>query len=221
MTKRRSAVFDLDGTLTDSKPGILGCLTKALAAHRVPWTGPLDWFIGPPADQSLRRLMPEADEASRFALLTDYRHCYDATGWQENAVYPGVPALLESLLASDWKLFVCTSKREDFTLRILQKFDLSRYFSAVYADKAQSLQHSKIALLRQLLEEQSLDKAQTVMIGDRHFDIDAARGNGIHSIAVTYGYGSCEELAAAGPDHTCHTVQEILPAIVGLGAGIR
>ena len=94
---RGSAIFDLDGTLTDSKPGILGCLTNALEAHHIAWTGPLDWFIGPPADQSLRRLMPDADEPRRAALLHDYRLCYDATGWQENSVYPGVHEVLQNL----------------------------------------------------------------------------------------------------------------------------
>ena len=96
---RRSAIFDLDGTLTDSKPGILGCLTNTLEAHGIAWTGPLDWFIGPPADYSMRRLMPDADEPRRAALLHDYRLCYAATGWQENSVYPGVHAVLQSLQA--------------------------------------------------------------------------------------------------------------------------
>jgi len=211
MMMRRSAIFDLDGTLTDSKPGILGCLTNALEAHRIAWTGPLDWFIGPPADQSLRRLMPDADGPRRAALPHDYRLCYDATGWAENSVYPGVPAVLQSLQASGWQLLVCTSKREDFAARILEKFDLSRYFLAVYADTAGSLHHTKTALLRRLLEEQSLDAATTCMVGDRNFDIEAARANGVTSIGVTYGYGTSEELASARPDHTCHAVEDLLP----------
>ena len=216
MGMRKSAIFDLDGTLTDSKPGILGCLTNALDAHRIAWTGPLDWFIGPPADQSLRRLMPDADEPSRAALLHDYRLCYDATGWAENSVYPGVPEMLRSLHDSGWQLFVCTSKREDFALRILEKFSLSRYFLALYADTIGSLHHSKTALLRRLLEEQSLDPATTFMVGDRNFDIEAARANGVTSIAVTYGYGTSEELEAARPDHTCDTVEDLLPIFLAL-----
>jgi phosphoglycolate phosphatase len=211
MTTRLSAIFDLDGTLTDSKPGILGCLTNALEAHCITWTGPLDWFIGPPADQSLRRLMPDADEPRRAALLHDYRLCYDATGWAENSVYPGVPAVLQSLQASGWQLFVCTSKRADFAARILEKFDLSRYFLAVYADTAGSLHHTKTALLRRPLEEQSLGPATTCMVGDRSFYIEAARANGVTSIAVTYGYGTSEELASARPGHTCHAVEDLLP----------
>jgi phosphoglycolate phosphatase len=219
MTLRRSAIFDLDGTLTDSKPGILGCLTSALEAHRIAWTGPLDWFIGPPAGQSVRRLMPDADEARRAALLHDYRLCYDATGWQENSVYPGVHGLLQSLSALGWQLFVCTSKREDFTARILEKFALSRYFLAVYADTAGSLHHTKTALLRRLLEEQSLDPANTFMVGDRNFDIEAARANGVSSIAVTYGYGTSEELDSARPDHTCHAVEDLLPIFSAITPG--
>jgi phosphoglycolate phosphatase len=211
MMMRRSAIFDLDGTLTDSKPGILGCLTSALAAHRIPWTGPLDWFIGPPADQSLRRLMPDSDEPRRAALLHDYRSCYDATGWEENSVYPGVHVVLQSLQAWGWQLFVCTSKREDFALRILEKFALNRYFLAVYADTVGSLHHSKTALLRRLLEEQSLDPAAAYMVGDRNFDIEAARANGVTSIAVTYGYGTLEELESARPGYTCKTVEDLLP----------
>jgi phosphoglycolate phosphatase len=218
MMMRRAAIFDLDGTLTDSKPGILGCLTNALDAHRIAWSGPLDWFIGPPADQSMRRLMPDADEPSRAALLHDYRLCYAATGWGENSVYPGVHAVLQSLQDSGWQLFVCTSKREDFAVRILEKFSLRPYFLAVYADTVGSIHHTKTDLLRRLLEEQSLDPATTSMVGDRTFDIEAARANGVTSIAVTYGYGTSEELESARPDHTCNAVEDLLPIFLALAA---
>jgi phosphoglycolate phosphatase len=216
MMMRRSAIFDLDGTLTDSKAGILGCLTSTLDAYGIPWTGPLDWFIGPPADYSLRRLMPDADEPHRDALLHDYRLCYAARGWAENSVYPGVHVMLQSLQASGWQLFLCNSKREDFTARILEKFALSPYFLAVYADAPGSLHHTKTALLRRLLEEQSLDPATTFMVGDRNFDIEAARANGVTSIAVTYGYGTSEELDTARPDHTCNAVEDLLSIFSGL-----
>jgi phosphoglycolate phosphatase len=218
MMPHKNAIFDLDGTLTDSKPGILGCLRKALEFHHIPWTEPLDWFIGPPAEQSLRRLMPDADESHRLTLLRDYRKCYDATGWAENSVYPGIYETLESLKHSGWEMFVCTAKREDFTLRILEKFRLGGYFRAVYADKETSIHHSKTTLLRRLLEEQRLDKNATLMIGDRHFDMEAAHKNEVTAVAVTYGYGTAEELAACTPHYTCHTVKEILPVLTGIAA---
>ncbi len=213
MRMHRTAIFDLDGTLTDSKPGILGCLTKALEANGVAWTGPLDWFIGPPAEQSWHRLMPVADESHRAALIRDYRSCYNATGWVENSVYPGIHTVLESLRNSGWQLFVCTSKRQEAAVRILDRFDLTRYFLAVYGDTPGSVHHSKTALLRRLLEEQSLDPASSCMIGDRNFDIEAAGANGVTSIAVTYGYGRRQELASARPDYTCHAVEDLLPIL--------
>jgi phosphoglycolate phosphatase len=216
MTKRKTVIFDLDGTLTDSKPGILGCLTEALDSHGIHWSGPLDWFIGPPADQSLRRLMPDANDPQRLALLRDYRQCYDDRGWAENAVYPGIYDLLDSLKAADWQMFVCTSKRDHFTERILEKFDLRRYFVGVYADTGHAA-HSKTNLLRQLLEEQNVAATGTFMVGDRKFDIEAARANGLISIAVAYGYGTPEEFATAQPDYTCLTVEDILPTLSSLG----
>jgi phosphoglycolate phosphatase len=164
--------------------------------------------------------MPDADELRRAALLHDYRMCYDATGWQQNSVYPGIHAVLQTLQTSSWRLFVCTSKREDFALRILDEFDLSRYFLGVYADTPGSLQHSKTALLRRLLEEQSLDPATTIMVGDRNFDIEAARANGVTSIAVTYGYGASEELESARPDYTCNAVEDLLPIFSALATPI-
>jgi phosphoglycolate phosphatase len=196
MMMRRSAIFDLDGTLTDSKPGILGCLTSALDAHRIPWTGPLDWFIGPPAGLSLRRLMPDADETRRAALLHDYRLCYDATGWEENSVYPGVPAVF----AESPGLGLATL-RVHLQARRFRPAD-PRKILALYADTVGSLHHTKTALLRRLLEEQYLDPATACMVGDRNFDIEAARANGVTSIAVTYGYGTREEIESARPDYT-------------------
>ncbi len=100
--------------------------------------------------------------------------------------------------------------------RILEKFDLSRYFRAVYADTVGSVQHSKTELLGRLIKEQSLDRTATCMVGDRYFDIEAARANGVTSIAVIYGYGTPGELEAAHPDYTCKAVEDLLPIITSL-----
>ncbi|HEY0760689.1 MAG TPA: HAD-IA family hydrolase [Acidisarcina sp.] len=212
MTNKLAVVFDLDGTLTDSKPGVVNCLRKALTASGTPWDGPLDWFIGPPIQQSIVRLMPDGDDAARSVLIRHYRECYDRTGWADNAVYAGVPELLQTLRARGNRLFLCTSKPERFTLRILEKFALDQYFISVYSDREQK-PHSKVDLLANLLEEQGLNPAAAVMVGDRHFDIEAATINGLHSIAVTYGYGSAGELEEARPTAICSTPLEVLSAI--------
>jgi phosphoglycolate phosphatase len=205
----RSIIFDLDGTLTDSRAGILGCLEKALRAHNIAWKGPLDWFIGPPAGQSFAKLMPDSDPAYRTQVLKHYRACYAERGWTENAVYPGIRELLTSLQERGAVLYLCTSKREEFTHRILDHFALAAFFSGVVADRATSAHHDKADLLRELLEGHEIDRESAVMIGDREFDILAARAIGVASIAVGYGFGSAEELAEGAPDATCVTVAEL------------
>src|ERR1700748_1018790 len=127
----RTIIFDLDGTLTDSRPGILGCLEAALRAHNIAWEGSLAWFIGPPAGQSFARLMPNSEPAFRTQVLKHYRACYAAKGWTENEVYPGIPELLTTLRERGVILYLCTSKRIEFTQRILDHFALAQFFSGV------------------------------------------------------------------------------------------
>jgi phosphoglycolate phosphatase len=204
-----SIIFDLDGTLTDSRRGILGCLEGALRAYNVAWQGSLAWFIGPPAGQSLARLMPDSEPAFRTQVLQHYRACYAATGWTQNAVYPGIRELLTTLRERGVVLYLCTSKREEFTRRILDYFALTHFFSGVVADRAASEHHDKADLLRELLAKHQIDQTDAVMVGDRQFDILAARTMGVASIAVSYGFGSAAELAECRPDATCDTVEAL------------
>ena len=205
----RTAIFDLDGTLTDSRPGILNCLQAALRGHGIAWQGSLDWFIGPPAGQSFARLMPTREEAFRSRVLQHYRACYAATGWAENAVYAGIPELLTALRARGVALYLCTSKRDDFARRILDHFTLTAFFAGIVADRGASENHDKADLLTELLQGHSIDPATAVMIGDREFDILAARATGLRSVAVGYGFGSQEELVDVQPDHFCASVEEL------------
>ncbi|MGC1462596.1 MAG: HAD hydrolase-like protein [Terracidiphilus sp.] len=190
-------IFDLDGTLTDSKPGILGCLSKVLQARGISHQGPLDRFIGPPVEEWVVDLLPNGSEAERLALARDYRACYDREGWQNNSVFPGVREMLADLRRQGFPLYVCTSKQQHFALRILDAFQLSGLFTAIYGDKMEYTSHSKIDLLANILRERSLDPAAAWMIGDRSFDIHAARANRLRSLAAGWGYGSPQEYAQA------------------------
>ena len=192
-----SLIFDLDGTLTDSKPGILGCLREVLDARGMQDTGPLDRFIGPPVEQWAEELLPQGTSEDRAALAREYRACYDRVGWSNNSVFPGVEAMLAQLHAGKFPLYVCTSKQEHFAVRILETFGLAHFFTAIYGDKAAYASHSKIDLLARILAERGLSRESAWMVGDRTFDIDAAHANNIRCLTVEWGYGTAEEWAQA------------------------
>jgi phosphoglycolate phosphatase len=190
-------IFDLDGTLTDSKPGILGCLRKAIDARGLGDQGPLDRFVGPPVEEWAAELLPEGSEEERTALARDYRSCYDREGWKNNSVYAGVREMLTELHRQGFALYVCTSKQQHFAKRILDYFELSGLFVAIYGDKAEYASHSKVDLLAALLRDCSLEKDSVWMIGDRIHDIQAAHENTIPCLAAGWGYGPDEETALA------------------------
>jgi phosphoglycolate phosphatase len=190
-------IFDLDGTLTDSKPGIVGCLRKVLDAWNLGDNSPLERFVGPPVEEWTAELLPNAPEESRVALARDYRACYDREGWSNNSVYPGVREMLTQLRDQGFSLFVCTSKQQHFAVRILDLFNLTGFFTAIYGDKVEFTSHSKTGLLASLLREHALDPDATWMIGDRIFDIEAAHANNLRCLAVAWGYGPPAECAKA------------------------
>jgi phosphoglycolate phosphatase len=190
-------IFDLDGTLTDSKPGILGCLRKVLDERGMPDPGPLDRFIGPPVEEWVTYLLPGGTQQEHDALANDYRACYDREGWSNNSVFPGIRVMLTRLHAAGFPLYICTSKRHHFAIRILDAFELSPFFAAIYGDKAEYASHSKVDLLATILRERSLGHASAWMIGDRSFDFEAARANSVRSIAAGWGYGAAAEWALA------------------------
>ncbi len=190
-------IFDLDGTLTDSKPGILGCLREVLAARAIHDAGPLDRFVGPPVEEWATELLPHGSPDDRLALARDYRACYDRVGWSNNALFPGIAELLLRLEREGLPLYVCTSKQHHFAVRILEHFGIARCFKAIYGDRADYPSHNKGDLLARLLAEQAILPARAWMVGDRTFDFDAARVNGVRSLAAGWGYGSPQEYAQA------------------------
>jgi phosphoglycolate phosphatase len=190
-------IFDLDGTLTDSKPGIIGCLRKAIEARNMGDQGSLDRFIGPPVEEWVVDLLPNGSEEERTALARDYRACYDREGWRNNSVFPGVREMLLELHRQGFPLYVCTSKQQHFAVRILDAFELSALFTAIYGDEAEYTSHSKVDLLANILSENSLASDSTWMIGDRSYDIDAAHANQLRCLAAGWGYGTPEECAQA------------------------
>jgi len=210
-SSRPALIFDLDGTLTDSMPGIVGCLSKVLEAWHIDPRGPLERFVGPPVEEWTTDLLPEGTDQARAALARDYRACYDREGWKNNSVYAGVAEMLTELKQRGFPLYVCTSKQQHFAVRILDLFGLSTQFTAIYGDKAEYASHSKQDLLARLLQDHALVPENAWMIGDRIFDIRAGRANGVRCLAAGWGYGPPEECAQA--DAIAYTPATVLALV--------
>ncbi|MDR1191393.1 MAG: HAD hydrolase-like protein [Verrucomicrobiales bacterium] len=194
-------LFDLDGTLIDSGPGIINSIRHALAelGREPPSAAALRWCVGPPLTVIFQRLLRADDPALIASAVAAYRRRYQAGGMFEAAVYPGIPAALARLKARGPRLYVATSKPEIFARQILTHFGLARYFTAIHGSALDGARADKTALIAHALTVTNPPRARALMVGDRATDILGARRNGLRAAAVTYGYGVWSELAAARP----------------------
>ncbi|MBR1217914.1 HAD family hydrolase [Bradyrhizobium sp. U87765 SZCCT0131] len=207
--------FDLDGTLTDPKPGITRSIQYALRKldRPVPSEDDLTWCIGPPLRASFVTLLGGEEFADRGVEL--YRERFADTGLYENAVYPGIEATLSALQATGLTLFVATSKPRVFAERIIDHFALRGYFTRVFGSELDGTRVDKGHLLAYALAETGVDPARAVMIGDRSHDVVGAAKNGLRAIGVTYGYGSASELTGAGAASLCASPEDVLDRVMG------
>jgi phosphoglycolate phosphatase len=205
--------FDLDGTLTDPKPGITRSIQYALdklGQPTIPAEDELTWCIGPPLRASFVKLL---GEGSADLAVAHYRERFSDIGLYENAVYAGVEDVLTALRQSGHRLFVATSKAHVYATRIIDHFDLRQYFERVFGSELDGTRADKSDLLAYALKTTSVDSSRATMIGDRSHDMIGARNNGIRGIGVLYGYGSEQELTAAGAACLCATPKAVLDCI--------
>jgi len=201
----QNVIFDLDGTLVDSRPGIVAGLRHALRhlGHELPADAVLDWAIGPPLAEVMARLLVPFGDARAGEAVLHYRRWYAAVGLFDARPYPGIVELLEGLTRVGKSLFVGTSKRTAFARTVLEHFGLARHFRAIQGSEEHGGLDRKANLLGHLLRGEGLDPAATFVVGDREHDVVAAHANGLRIVAVTYGYGSREELLQAGASLLC------------------
>jgi len=198
-------LIDLDGTLTDSAPGIVACIKHALAEMRLasPGDAALRKFIGPPLHETFREILGSDDPGRIQMALGLYRERFAARGIFENAVYPGIPQALQELVDAGAVLFLATSKPLPYAERIVEHYGLRSYFNAVYGSEFDGTCSDKRELIAHILDEEALSPHSTVMVGDRSHDVVGAKANGVFPIGVLWGYGSLAELAAAGATAFC------------------
>jgi len=220
-----TVLFDLDGTLTDSRAGITACIRHALerVGRACPDDDVLATYIGPPLRGTLSTLLGTNDAALIETALAHYRARYDDVGLFENRVYDGVPEMLDATARRAPFMFVATAKPLHAAVRIVGHFALTRHFAAVYGAEPGGRFDAKIDLLAHLIESEVIQAESSVMVGDRAGDVLAAKVNGIRSIGALWGYGDSGELADAGADLLCESPRALaacLSRLAGSG-GIR
>ncbi len=205
-------MLDLDGTLSDSRPGIAACFRHMLAelGHDPAVVGDVSWAVGPPIAVSVRTLLEKYGDDRVDLGLATYRARYSTTGLYECSVFPGIPEMLAALTEAGLALCVATSKRRDFAERVVDYLDIRRYLPKVYGALPGGGLDDKRDLLAEILRVEGYQAATTTMVGDRLHDIHAAQANTLRSIGVLWGYGGQVELQEAGANVIVATPAEVI-----------
>lgn len=209
----KNILIDLDGTLTDPKVGITTSARYGLEkiGHPISDEINIDWIIGPPLKASLAKILNvEADHVLAEQALMGYRERFAVKGLYENHVFEGVAETLAELKRRGYRLFLATAKPTVYAKQILEHFDLAQYFTDIHGSELNGDRTNKAELIQYILAQQQLQADQCMMVGDREHDIFGARHNGIETIAVSYGYGSQEELALAQPKYKIDRFNQLL-----------
>jgi phosphoglycolate phosphatase len=211
-------VFDLDGTLVDSAPGIVDCLAAALRAsgHPVHHASSLTRFVGPPVADTIRALTGLSDAGVAVAVRT-YREFYAARGIQNSVVFPGIFGALGALRELGVRMAVATSKRESHATRMLEIHGMTSFFTIVCGadeEDAHSGKSEVIAACLGRLHAAGVDTARTLYVGDRKYDVAGGIATGLPVVFAGWGYGSTEESIGAvattvTPDQLIQTLSSL------------
>lgn len=215
-SRRMHILFDLDGTLVDSRPGIFNCIQYSLEHHQlpVPAAENLLWCIGPPILESFAKLVgPDSPHLFEPAVVK-YRERYSEIGIFECEVFPEIIETLEELQRLGHTMHVATSKAEIYAKRIITHFEMDRFFTSVNGSELDGTRANKAELIAHILEQQKIARDEVVMIGDREHDIIGAVKNGVPSIGAMWGYGTGKELIESGAT-LCARVPRLLVELVG------
>ena len=201
MGKYQYILFDMDGTLVNTEPGIIGCLQLALneLAIGIDNTVNLRCLIGPPLKNSFMKYYKmnteQADEA-----VTIFRRFYAKDGLYNAALYPDIHLMLEKLKRDNIHLFVATSKPTDYAKKIAEYLDIEQYFDAIIGSNPDNTRSNKSQIINYIIEKYSItEKSKVLMVGDKEHDIIGAAACGIDAVGITYGYGDIKELIKENP----------------------
>ena len=198
--RRKTLLLDLDGTLVDPAPGIVGSFRYAMARMGHPIDDDEDWrwIIGPSLRTTFSRLL--AGRGDPEAALRHYRERYSEWGLTEAAPYDGVRDVLAARRAGGTRLFLCTAKPAVFAKRVVDVFGFAGLLDGVYGPQLDGGLDDKGDLIAHLMAEERLAKDEVCMVGDREQDVRAAGRHGVPTVGVLWGYGGRDELSAAGAE---------------------
>ncbi|MDF1858893.1 MAG: HAD hydrolase-like protein [Verrucomicrobiales bacterium] len=204
-------LFDLDGTITDPRPGFIASVHYALRAldEPIPEENDLLPFIGPPLRGTFEILLRTTERDTIERAVSLYRERLYDGGMFEAEVYPRMRELLTELADEGYRLFVATGKPEGCAEQIIEHFGFSPLFEKVRGALPDGQFCDKAELVSDLYQQNGLTPGHGIMIGDTHFDIRAGRLNGLQTIAVDWGYGSVEEMKDGGCDHFVKTADKL------------
>ncbi len=211
MNKFKAVIFDFDGTFIDSGEGIRNCVEYALKKHNIPVgdKGKLNYFIGPPLNVGFSDMYGASPKQCEN-LIADYRDRYEKIGVYEAQIYNGMVELVKKLKKNGVKVGVASSKPTYFINKILTHMSLTDLFDTVVGTQLDNHNADKTILINTALENlQITDKESCIMVGDRLYDVNGAKGAGILSVGVLYGYGSKAELEEAGADFLAQDVTQL------------
>lgn len=217
---KKLILFDLDGTLMNTKEGITRCAAYALEAygiHEDPDN--LEFFIGPPLHESFRKFYG-FDEEKAVEAAAKYRERYKDIGVYECEPYPGIHDMLRTLCETGHVLGVATSKPEIFAEKIIERFGMKEYFTHIIGSLLDNSRSNKAEVIMEAFRRFGVgegdSKDEILMVGDREHDIIGAQKCGIASMGVRYGFAKGDELEAAGADWIVDTVEEIAKKILDI-----
>ncbi|MEH6660808.1 MAG: HAD hydrolase-like protein [Parasphingorhabdus sp.] len=197
-----TVLLDLDGTLINSQPGIKASCLNALRSLGYKPDSSLDVsaLIGPPLEDIMRVLLQPYGDDRVIEAVEAYRTDYGESGLFQSIPYPGIAETLAELQQSGAHLYLATSKRRKFALRILNHLNFSDHFDGIYGSEDDGSFDHKPELIANIVQKHSLSANDCIMVGDRKYDIIGAQANNMRALGVLWGYGSRDELETAGAD---------------------
>ena len=208
-------LWDLDGTLTLSHPGIYNCMRYALArmGKPAPTDEQLRLCVGPPLDWSFETLFGMSAEEAQVGIRL-YRERYDTDGWQENEPVTGALQALKALKEAGYKMALATSKPMHYALKIVEKFGFSEFLTTEYEPMIPGYEPKKTDMIEKGIALLGAKKDECLMIGDRMYDIVGARAVGVDVAALDVGYAQEGEFEDYPADYYYKNFEEITKALL-------